>query len=294
MAILGDALRQAFMPKHEYESLREEDKAWTKLQRPILIGSIVIICVAIFVGMIISLKIVFPGDDLKRPFCDDRRLQPLPLNPKGGGVGDPDLFPGAFYLTDQETVDYYWLVVFIPSMIIFLASAAYLVAGIVVAYSAPTRHGCLKVVENNYCASKRGGVRCLSILNAVFALIFGLLALFLGSSLLTLGSSCSLPLFWCYEIASWGLVILYGGTAIFLRRRAAIILDEGEFGSQTLGLEMLEANPLEVTPDVERRVNEGFKAWMGSSLLSSDEEDEPESYHEVPHETRTSSNRQRV
>lgn len=294
MAILGDALRQAFMPKHEYESLREEDKAWTKLQRPILIGSIVIICVAIFVGMIISLKIVFPGDDLKRPFCDDRRLQPLPLNPKGGGVGDPDLFPGAFYLTDQETVDYYWMVVFIPSMIIFLASAAYLVAGIVVAYSAPTRHGCLKVVENNYCASKRGGVRCLSILNAVFALIFGLLALFLGSSLLTLGSSCSLPLFWCYEIASWGLVILYGGTAIFLRRRAAIILDEGEFGSRTLGLEMLEANPLEVTPDVERRVNEGFKAWMGSSLLSSDEEDEPESYHEVPHETRTSSNRQRV
>ncbi|KHG29748.1 Protein dedD [Gossypium arboreum] len=267
MAFLGDALRQAFMPKHEYESLREEDKAWTKLQRPILIGSIVIICVAIFVGMIISLKIVFPGDDLKRPFCDDRRLQPLPLNPKGGGVDDPDLFPGAFYLTDQETVDYYWMVVFIPSMIIFLASAAYLVAG---------------------------GVRCLSILNAVFALIFGLLALFLGSSLLTLGSSCSLPLFWCYEIASWGLVILYGGTAIFLRRRAAIILDEGEFGSRTLGLEMLEANPLEVTPDVERRVNEGFKAWMGSSLLSSDEEDEPESYHEVPHETRASSNRQRV
>ncbi|MBA0789287.1 hypothetical protein Gotri_027307 [Gossypium trilobum] len=315
MAILGDALRQAFMPKNEYESLREEDKAWTKLQRPILIGSIVIICVAIFVCMIISLKIVFPGDDLKRPFCDDRRLQPLPLNPKGGGVGDPDLFPGAFYLTDQETVDYYWMVVLIPSMIIFLASAAYLVAGhlymtslslvsvpngftddlgIVVAYSAPTRRGCLKVVENNYCASKRGGVRCLSILNAVFALIFGLLALFLGSSLLTLGSSCSLPLFWCYEIASWGLVILYGGTAIFLRRRAAIILDEGEFGSRTLGLEMLEANPLEVTPDVERRVNEGFKAWMGSSLLSSDEEDEPESYHEVPHVTRTSSNRQRV
>lgn len=31
-----------------------------------------------------------------------------------------------------------------------------LVAGITVAYSAPTRNGCLKVVENNYCASKRG------------------------------------------------------------------------------------------------------------------------------------------
>lgn len=38
---------------------------------------------------------------------------------------------------------------------------------------------------------------------------------------------------------------------------------------------------MEITPDVERRVNEGFKAWMGSSLLSSDEEDEPDSYEEV-------------
>lgn len=73
------------------------------------------------------------------------------------------------------------------------------------------------------------------------------------------------------------MVILYGGTAFFLRRRAAAILDEGDFGGRNLGLEMLE-NPVEVSPEVERRVNEGFKAWMGSSLLSSDEEDEPGSY----------------
>ncbi|XVF89201.1 hypothetical protein PTKIN_Ptkin19aG0111200 [Pterospermum kingtungense] len=292
MAIIGDALRQAFMPKHEYETLREEDRAWTRLQRPISVGLIGIICFAIFVCTIISLQIVFPGDASKRPFCDDRRMQPLPVNVKGGGRSD--LLPAAFYLTDQVTVDYYWMVLFVPSVVIFLASVAYLVAGITVAYSAPTRHRCLKVVENNYCASKRGGVRCLSILNAVFAIIFSILAIFLGSSLLTLGSTCSLPLFWCYEIASWGLVILYAGTAIFLRRRAAVILDEGEFGSRNLGLEMLEANPLEVAPDVERRVYEGFKAWMGSSLLSSDEEDEPETYHEAPHLTRTASNRQRV
>lgn len=127
-----------------------------------------------------------------------------------------------------------------------------------------------------------GGVRCLAILNIVFAIIFGLLALFLGSSLLTLGSSCSVPLFWCYELSSWGLVILYGGTAFFLRRKAAAILDEGEFGGRNLGLEMLEANPLEVTPDIERWVNEGFKSWMGASFLSSDEEEEPESYMEAP------------
>ncbi|GLT48226.1 hypothetical protein SLA2020_218650 [Shorea laevis] len=292
MAIIGDALRQAFMPKHEYESLREEDKAWVKLQRPLLIACVGVICLAIIVCTVVSLRIVFPSDVLKRPFCSDLKLQPLPMNVKGGGDSDP--FPGAFYLTDQETVDFYWMVLFVPSTIIFLASVVYLVSGVLVAYSAPNRHGCLKVVENNYCASKRGGVRCLSILNVVFAIIFGLLALFLGSSLLTLGSSCSLPLFWCYEIASWGLVILYAGTAFFLRRRAALILDEGEFGSRNLGLEMLEANPLEFTPEVERRVNEGFKSWMGSSLLSSDEEDEPDSYQEVPHITHSSSNRQRL
>lgn len=127
-----------------------------------------------------------------------------------------------------------------------------------------------------------GGVRCLAILNGVFATIFGLLALFLGSSLLTLGSSCSVPLFWCYEISTWGLVILFGGTAFFLRRKAAVILDEGESRGRNVGVELLETGPLEVTADMERRVNEGFRTWMGSSLLSSDEEDESDGYQEVP------------
>lgn len=57
---------------------------------------------------------------------------------------------------------------------------------------------------------------------------------------------------------------------------------------------MLEANALEVTPEVERRVNEGFKAWMGSSLLSSDEEDEADSYGEAPDANHTNSNRQKL
>ncbi|GAY48271.1 hypothetical protein CUMW_110440 [Citrus unshiu] len=267
MAIIGDALRQAFMPKHEYERIREEDKAWVKLQRPFLISALTLICIVVAVCTIVSLKIVFPSDYGRRPFCSDVRLQPLQINVKGEG-GDSDLFPGAFYLTDQETVDYYWMVVFIPSTIIFLASIVYLVAG---------------------------GVRCLSILNAVFAIIFGLLALFLGSSLLTLGSSCSVPLFWCYEIGSWGLVILYAGTAFFLRRKSAAVFDDGDSDGRNLGVEMLEANPLEVTPDVERRVSEGFKTWMGSSFLSSDEEDEPDDYLEAPPQiTHTASNRQRV
>lgn len=139
-----------------------------------------------------------------------------------------------------------------------------------------------------------GGVRCLSILNVVFAIIFGLLALFLGSTLLTLGSSCSVPLFWCYEIASWGLVSLHGATAFFLRRKAALVLDESNFAGQNIGLEMLEANPLEVTLDVQRHVSEGFKSWMGSSYLSSDEEDEQTDDYQEAHLIRTNSNRQRV
>ncbi|PIN02267.1 hypothetical protein CDL12_25218 [Handroanthus impetiginosus] len=318
MALIGDALRQAFMPKHEYQSLREEEKAWQKLQRPLILILLTLITLAVFIATVISLKIVFPDDNLRRPFCRDLRIQPLSINfttpvSGGGRSGESDLLPGAFVLTDQETVDYYWMVVFVPSAMVFVASVVYLIAvitrsyvlhqpillfhglhGIVVAYTAPARHGCLKVVENNYCASRKGGVRCLSILNVVFAVTFGLLALFLGSTLLTLGSSCSLPLFWCYEIASWGLVILHGGVAFFLRRKAAAVLDESDSSVRNAGIEMLEANPTEVTPDVERRVNEGFKAWMGPSFLSSDEEDEPDDYLEVPSITHSNSTRQRV
>jgi hypothetical protein len=296
MAIIGDALRQAFMPKHEYECLREEDKAVIRLQRPLLICALAVLTLMITVSTLMSLRMVFPGEDGRRPFCHDLRIQPLSINMSTVAV-DSDVYPGAFSLTDQETVDYFWMVVFIPSALVFAISVVYLIAGIAVAYTAPTRHGFLKVVENNYCASKRGGVRCLSILNVVFAILFGLLALFLGSTLLTLGSSCSVPLFWCYEVASWGLVILYGGTAFFLRRKAASILDESSFAGQNIGLEMLEANPVEVTPDVERRVNEGFKSWMGTSFLSSDEDeddDDDDAYREAGPLARASLSRQRV
>lgn len=135
MAIIGDALRQAFMQKHEYESLRDEDKAWTKLQRPILICGFAFITFSIFISTIISLNIIFPNDPGRRPFCSDLRIQPLSINFSsivaadvriGGGE---DRVGGAFYLTDQETVDYYWMVVFVPSAMVFVVSAVYLVAG---------------------------------------------------------------------------------------------------------------------------------------------------------------------
>jgi hypothetical protein len=35
----------------------------------------------------------------------------------------------------------------------------------------------------------------------------------------------------------------------------------------------------EASPEMQRRINDGFKQWMGSSLLSSDDEDEsPDDY----------------
>ncbi|XP_009421203.2 uncharacterized protein LOC104000798 [Musa acuminata AAA Group] len=281
MAILGDALRQAFMPKREYERLREEERAWGRLQRPLVTSAAAAVGFAVLVAVVVNLSIVFPREASQRPFCRDWKvLQALQLNVSQ--ESELHRYRGAFYLTDQEAVDYYWMVVFVPSAVVFVVSVAYLVAGMAMAYAAPRRHPCLKVVENNFCASKRGGVRCLSILNVVFALIFGFMALFLGSSLLTMGNSCFIPLFWSYEIASWGLVILYGGTAFFLRRKAAVILDEGDYAGHNLGLEMLEP-ATEVSPEIERRLNEGFKAWMGSSLLSSDEEDGPDDYIEEGH-----------
>lgn len=136
MAIIGDALRQAFMPKHEYESLRDEEKAWQKLQKPLILLSLTLISLAVLISTVISLKIVFPDDSLRRPFCRDLRMQPLSINftttaaaSGGGGGRESDLLTGAFVLTDQETVDYYWMVVFAPSSMVFVASVVYLIAG---------------------------------------------------------------------------------------------------------------------------------------------------------------------
>lgn len=126
-AIIGDALRQAFMQKQEYESLRDEDKAWSKLQRPILICVLGFITLSIFISTVISLRIIFPTDPGRRPLCKGMRMQPLSIS---FSASDDDRFGGAaFYLTDQETVDYYWMVVFLPSVIVFAFSAVYLVAG---------------------------------------------------------------------------------------------------------------------------------------------------------------------
>ncbi|ERN04842.1 hypothetical protein AMTR_s00146p00054490 [Amborella trichopoda] len=95
MAIMGDALRQAFMPKHEYESLREEDKAWGRLQRPVLMVMAIILWLCVVDSSVISLNIVFQANG-ERPFCHDRRFHELPVMPKNG-IHVFDLFPGDIF-----------------------------------------------------------------------------------------------------------------------------------------------------------------------------------------------------
>jgi hypothetical protein len=125
-----------------------------------------------------------------------------------------------------------------------------------------------------------GGVGCLATLNVSFAVVFGLFALFLGSSILTLQTDCSVTLFWCYEMISWSCVLLYGSTFLFLRRKAAVILDDGEvYGARTVGMELLEGYVDPPSPGMERRVNVAFRSWMGSSILSDDDDDGDDEEH---------------
>ena len=68
---------------------------------------------------------------------------------------------------------------------------------------------------------------------------------------------------------------LYGGAAIALRRKAAGVAEEEEDESDCgdVGLEMLRPAH-QSCPLMERRINEGFRAWMGDSVLSSSSDDE--------------------
>lgn len=130
MALISDALRQAFMPKQQYETLSEESRAWTRLKKPLLLSVALLLFLSILIPAVISLRIVFPSEPSERPFCRARRRleEALPVN----STGLPELYRiqgGTFYITDDEAADFYWLVVFLPSAIVFFASIFYLVAG---------------------------------------------------------------------------------------------------------------------------------------------------------------------
>lgn len=123
------------------------------------------------------------------------------------------------------------------------------------------------------CLAGAGGVRCLATLNVSFMIAFVLLSIFLGCFVLSLGTSCSIALFWCYEVACWGLVILLASTAFFLQRKTAVIMDLGEYcGHRERGVELLEAIP--VIPEMDDRGVVGVKSSMdpAHTLLPDDEE----------------------
>ena len=52
MALFSYALQQAFMPKHEYDNLREQDKALIQLQRPVLISLLLCIVIVIVTSLV--------------------------------------------------------------------------------------------------------------------------------------------------------------------------------------------------------------------------------------------------
>jgi hypothetical protein len=258
----GDALRQAFMSREDYAGLREEERVWAKLQKPLCMAVVTAVWTVVVISMFVMVDVVFAVSDQSYPFCQKR---PTPV----------DDLPSSLKYTEEEAVDAFWLVAFLPSSFIFVFSIIYLFAGISVAYTAPNRHSCLRVVENDCCAARRGGVRCLSKLNLSFMITYVLLSIFMGIFILRLGTSCSIALFWCYEVACWGMIILLGATAWLLQRKAAVIMDAGEYyGHHERGVELLEA--MAITPDMEDRVDAGFKSWMGPAhtILSDDDDEE--------------------
>lgn len=227
------------MSREDYEGLRAMELAWARLQKPLCMVGVLVVWTAVVVALMLMVDVVFAVSGDEFPFCQQRRLPSYNLVASNAGN------------IEEDAVDAFWLVVFLPSSVVFVFSAIYLFAGISVIYVAPERHSCLKVVEYDCCASKRGSVRCLLTLNLIFMTTFMILSVVLGLFTLGLGTSCAVTLFWCYEVACWGLVILLGATAFVLHRKAAVIIEAGEYyyGHHERGVELLEAIP--ILPDIE-------------------------------------------
>jgi hypothetical protein len=130
MAMLVDALRQAFlMPRRAYAALRDDEgRALPRLRRPL--AGVAAVCAAVAVAACVSLGIVFPAEPAERPFCRERRmLEALPAG--ASSREEPEAYRyrgGAFYMTTAEAADFYWMVVFVPTSILFGASFTYLLA----------------------------------------------------------------------------------------------------------------------------------------------------------------------
>jgi hypothetical protein len=134
MALLGDALRQAFlMPRRAYAALRDDEHSLPpRLRRPLAVTAACCVAAAVAAAACVSLGIVFPAEPAERPFCRERRmLEALPAA-ASSREEEPEAYRyrgGAFYMTTAEAADFYWMVVFVPSAVLFGASFTYLVAG---------------------------------------------------------------------------------------------------------------------------------------------------------------------
>lgn len=134
MALLGDALRQAFlMPRRAYAALRDDDgRALPRLRRPLVAVAAACAAAAVAAAACVSLGIVFPAEPAERPFCRERRmLEALPAG-ASSREEEPEAYRyrgGAFYMTTAEAAEFYWMVVFVPTAILFGASFTYLLSG---------------------------------------------------------------------------------------------------------------------------------------------------------------------
>lgn len=117
----GDALRQAFMSKEDYAELREEERAWSKLQKPLCMIAITVVWTVVVVSMMVMVDVVFAVSGQSYPFCQKRRLP-------ADGMARSEELP-KFVYTEEEAVDAFWLVVFLPSSFVFVFATIYFLAG---------------------------------------------------------------------------------------------------------------------------------------------------------------------
>ena len=126
----GDALRQAFMSAEDYNGLREEEKAWRKLQRPLCMAAITVVWTIVVVASMVMVDIVFGVSGQDYPFCQKRRLTSFGMMAAAPAslVKDDDDTPSYAY-TEDQVVQFFWFAVFLPSSAVFAFSTLYLLAG---------------------------------------------------------------------------------------------------------------------------------------------------------------------
>lgn len=113
----GDALRQAFMSREDYAGLREEERVWAKLQKPLCMAGVTAVWTVVVISMFVMVDVVFSvSGGQSYPFCQKRLIV-------------VDDLPSSLKYTEEEAVDAFWLVAFLPSSFIFVFSIIYLFAG---------------------------------------------------------------------------------------------------------------------------------------------------------------------